>query len=138
MNDPDGGYHIQYPDGHVSHAGRPDNGAPGSRTLFLYDATHPTVATTICYIVGGTLAAVGIIGLAIIATPAVIASVGGAATAVGAGLTSTVGPVATGVLVYITGVYISHKEQIDGWWEVVSPWVPTAGSPPGLPGNGRG
>ena len=24
VNDPDGGYHIQYPDGHVSHAGRPD------------------------------------------------------------------------------------------------------------------
>ena len=52
MNDPDGGYHIQYPDGHVSHAGRPDNCAPGFRTLFLYYATHPTVATTICYIVG--------------------------------------------------------------------------------------
>ena len=52
VNDPDGGYHIQYPDGHVSHAGRPDNCAPGFRTLFLYYATDPTVATTICYIVG--------------------------------------------------------------------------------------
>ena len=52
VNDPDGGYHIQYPDGHVSHAGRPDNCAAGFRTLFLYYATHPTVATTICYIVG--------------------------------------------------------------------------------------
>ena len=30
VNDPDGGYHIQYPDGHVSHAGRPDNCARGS------------------------------------------------------------------------------------------------------------